>query len=837
MKAVNTLRRYARRARRAVGSEVVAAARRRPLQRAVVLYESFAGNGVLCNPEAIFRHLLDDPHYAHLQHVWAIADAAAIERFQDEFRDHPRVSFVSRGAPAYWRVLSTAGYLVNNATFPPEFAKREGQLYLNTWHGTPLKLMGYDMPRGAVESANTMRNLLSADYLLAANPFMAETMYENAYRLRNVYPGRIVTEGYPRIDRQRLDPAQVAAVRAELSTRTPLGERRIVLYAPTWRGSSFQRPEDDLDELGRNAAELQAALGDDAIVLLKTHQAVHALAADRPALAGILAPNTIPTNVMLGAADALVTDYSSIFFDFLATGRPIAFLTPDAEEYAQGRGTYVSVERLPGPVGDDAREVGRRLRELMDGSSPHEDYAAWAERFVPFDDGAATARVVDAVFGGNADRYRVRHTESDGRRRILFYLGGMRSNGITTSALNLLDSIDHERYDVTALMPLFRARSPRVNQGRIHPAVRQVFRMGGMNGSKLTQLRRRIDGLRVEPLAPHERGWHESLWSNEWGRVLGSARFDWVVDFSGYSPFWANLLLHSPAAHRAIWLHNDMWADRRRTVAGKQPMFRSLGLVFSAYRQFDRLVSVSPTLSEVNRANLAAYAPADRFVTVRNLPGSPADHSDELTLDDVLRADEEEPVWLTGLRRRDRAERWFVSVGRLSTEKNHARLIRAFAQVHAHAPETRLLIVGGGPLRAALQQQIDDAGLGDIVFLAGERRTPQPIMRAADCFVLSSRYEGQPMVLLEAAMCGLPIVSTAFASVADALPGESIHVVEQDDDALRDGMLAYLRGEVPPSRLHMAEYADEVRAELDELFDDVPVAAQPAPSPSVTVAH
>mgnify|MGYP003607941461 CR=1 FL=1 len=104
--------------------------------------------------------------------------------------------------------------------------------------------------------------------------------------------------------------------------------------------------------------------------------------------------------------------------------------------------------------------------------------------------------------------------------------------------------------------------------------------------------------------------------------------------------------------------------------------------------------------------------------------------------------------------------------------------------MHAAHPEAPLLIVDGWPLHTALQQQITDAGADDVAFLAGARRNPYALLAASDCFVLSSLYEGQPMVLIEAAICELPIVSTSFGSVYDALPEGSIRIVKQDDDAL-----------------------------------------------------
>ena len=120
-----------------------------------------------------------------------------------EFADNPRVRFVDDRSPAPTsRRWPPSKYLVNNATFPQQLAKRPEQVYVNTWHGVPLKHMGFDMPSGGSLSRNVMRNFLSADYLVSANAFMTETMYRDAYRLQGIFRGAVIEEGQPRTDRQ-----------------------------------------------------------------------------------------------------------------------------------------------------------------------------------------------------------------------------------------------------------------------------------------------------------------------------------------------------------------------------------------------------------------------------------------------------------------------------------------------------------------------------------------------------------------------------------------------------------------------------------------------------------
>ena len=196
------LRTRARAARESVTAARYARWRERRWCRGTVLYESFSGNGMLDNPEAIFRHLLTQPDMSDLQHIWVLDDPAKHPEVLKEFADHPQVSFVKILSDGYFKALATSQYLVNNATFPQELAKRPEQTYLNTWHGIPLKHMGFDLPGGGARSRNVTRNFLQTDFAIGACGFMTETMYRRAYRLQGIFRGAVIEEGHPRTDRQ-----------------------------------------------------------------------------------------------------------------------------------------------------------------------------------------------------------------------------------------------------------------------------------------------------------------------------------------------------------------------------------------------------------------------------------------------------------------------------------------------------------------------------------------------------------------------------------------------------------------------------------------------------------
>ncbi|MEO6999494.1 MAG: CDP-glycerol glycerophosphotransferase family protein, partial [Terracoccus sp.] len=496
-----------------------------PIDPEVVLYESFAGNGMLCNPEAIFRELYADPQMQRLTHVWVLNDVRAHRDTVRAFKGDGRVRFVQRSSPAYYRAVATAGVLINNATFPADVAKRPGQIYLNTWHGTPLKAMGYDESQGAYGAANTVRNFLMADYLLSTSQYMSEVMYEGAYRMGNIAVGELVETGYPRTDHQFVSAEEQRSVRRHLRSQgVMIGlDETMVLYAPTWKGTSFHQPVDDADELAARVVTLEALLPAGHRVLVKTHQQVFDLAAGNPHLAGRLVPNSNATNDVLATTDVLVTDYSSIFFDFLSTGRPILFHTPDREDYDEYRGRYLTDDELPGPSSASVEELAAQVAAIGTGGGADpvvthgERYARARDRFAPNDDGGASRRVIDLVFHGLRPGSGVRPTANDGRQTLLVYLGGMMSNGITSSALNLISSIDHSRYDVSVLVSYSQRGQRRRNLAANDPCARQIFRIGGWVPSKRDWVRKRrlLEG-RLAELSVDERGRLDESLRNEW---------------------------------------------------------------------------------------------------------------------------------------------------------------------------------------------------------------------------------------------------------------------------------------------------------------------------------
>lgn len=356
--------------------------------RPAVLFESFGGRGISDSPKALDAVLA--------------ATRPDLERFWT-VRDHT-VAVPAGATPvlmysqAWYRALATSQLLVNNNNFPPAFRKQEGQTYVQTWHGTPLKRVGNDVP--AANLSLSYRKLMQReaeeywDVLLAQGPWAGETL-ASAFG----YTGQVLDQGYPRNDALLAPTAEDRreAVRRHFGISQ---DQLVVLYAPTWRDNSKAANGRYLQPEHLRQQDLFRAFGFGAVMLLRGH-VNNAGSGDAKRGKNMIDVSSHPDiNDLFLAADVLVTDYSSAQFDFVNTGKPVIYLAPDLDEYRDTvRGFYFDLETVaPGPVVRTSEEVVDLLADLGAMSSLYlERYKSFKERFAGADDGAAAMRVIDAL--------------------------------------------------------------------------------------------------------------------------------------------------------------------------------------------------------------------------------------------------------------------------------------------------------------------------------------------------------------------------------------------------------------------------------------------------------
>ena len=363
--------------------------RRLPLDENLAVYAAYWHRGYACNPAAIYEKAKELA--PGIRGVWAVEtgeQAAALPA---------GVPYVIVNTPAYLKAMATAKYFVNNVNFPHTMVKRPGTVHVQTQHGTPLKRMGLDLrDHPAAAAGMDFERLLEAvarwDFLVSPNPHTSE-------HFARAYPGRyeMLDTGYPRNDRLAgATPAEVAAVRERLG----LPEGRVaVLYAPTHREG-----RDPADEPLLDVPELARRLGPGHTLLVRAHYfhpgVLSHLTAD-PGSAAIVDVSAHPAvEDLYLAADALVTDYSSMMFDYAVLDRPIVVFAPDWEEYRRERGVYFDL--FAEPPGAVTVDLAGLAEALLAGDPEPAARARFRERFCPWDDGGAAERVVRRVFPVNA---------------------------------------------------------------------------------------------------------------------------------------------------------------------------------------------------------------------------------------------------------------------------------------------------------------------------------------------------------------------------------------------------------------------------------------------------
>ncbi|MFE9660057.1 CDP-glycerol glycerophosphotransferase family protein [Streptomyces sp. NPDC005955] len=366
----------------------------RPVEQDLAVFSAYWDRGVACNPAAVAAKLAELA--PDVRQVWVVA-AAQVPLLP------PGTRHVVPGTPRYWEVMARARYLVNNVNFPGAVVKRPDALHLQTHHGTPLKRMGLDQQDypAAAQGLN-FRALLDRvdkwDFSVSANAHSTET-WERAY------PSRYVSldHGYPRNDAlHRATPARIRAVRERLGV--PRG-RTVFLYAPTHRDyEAAWTPRLDL-------AELAAHLGEDTVILVRGHYFYGGAAAPGP-LAGLRRDGRVidvsgydPVEDLQLAADGLITDYSSLMFDYANLDRPVVVYADDWETYARTRGVYFDLPAgAPGQVARTQDELTEVIRSgAWQDAAAAKTRAAFRRRFCEFDDGRAAERVVRRVFLGTAE--------------------------------------------------------------------------------------------------------------------------------------------------------------------------------------------------------------------------------------------------------------------------------------------------------------------------------------------------------------------------------------------------------------------------------------------------
>lgn len=708
------------------------------------------------------------------------------------------VEVVVLSSKKYFKVLASAKYLINDTTFIPAFVKKDGQIYINTWHGTPLKTLGKKVKNDFHAIGNVQKNFIVSDYLLYPNEFTMQRMIDD-YMIQNLTKASAVLSGYPR-NAAFFDDE----LRNEIREEYGFGDKHIYMYMPTWRGAVGKVDNSANIYLQYYLLEIEKRLKDDEIMYVNLHPL-----ANKNVSFGMFKkikpfPNKYETYEFLNAGDCLITDYSSVMFDYAVTGRKVINFTYDEEEYLKDRGLYIGLDELPFPKISDVDSLINELR-----LPKSYDDTEFLEKFCKYDSINAVSNLCDELILNEKKGLDIQKIIGNGKDNVLIYAGNLAKNGITAALKNLLSNIDTTKrnYYVAFLTKVIAPHKEVLLE--LPENVNYISMMGMMNANikekyliksftnKEKHTTRYLDGMK-------------RAYKREIRRCFGDAEFSNVIQFTGYE-YKKVVMFSFFDCNTVVYVHSDMKNEISTRHNARESVLKY------AYKNYDRVALVTNDLiditSEFTENNSSNFVVANNIINYKEILKK---SKQDITFDTntILNVS---PERLYEILESDAKK--FITIGRFSPEKGHERLLASFNEVWKENNNIYLIIIGGhGNNYYKLCALTDELECGENIILIRSMTNPYTILRRCDYFVLSSFYEGFGLVLAEADICGLPVISTDISGPRGFMNKYGGTLVENNENGLYNGMKKLLAGEIGLMNVDYEKYNNNAINQFESLL-------------------
>ena len=688
--------------------------------------------------------------------------------------------------------MEHAKYIIIDHTLRKAYTKRDGQIIVQIPNGTPLKLIGKDFKKEEHKIASLQHTMMNSDYLIFPSDY-AKSKFLNSYMIEKIYPGKILMEGLPR-NSIFFDGVKREKTKAELK----LKNHQIFAYMPTYREKNSTEPETKLMEI---LSRLDKELKENQILFLKLHPKdgrkvkFSKLKHIKPF------PKSLDSYEVLNVADCLITDYSGVMFDYLNTKRKIILFNYDEEEYAEFRGTYIPLNELPFPKVNDVEDLVGELN-----SSKEYDDSEVIEEFCTYDKPNAAECLCKHIF--TDEKVSKEETIENTKKNVLIFTGVIWKNGVTSSLLSLLDNINREENNYFITYYQWDKQFKKNHE--------EIFKKFHKEIEFFPLIRE------IQPKHAEKEAWDKFLkgesknidtvkkmFKREFKKYYGKDVFQEVINFDGYGAK-NQLLYNSTNARTSIWVHSNM--IREIQTRGNQ----NCNSLKEAYSNYDNVVVVSPELVEPTSK---IGGKRDNIKVVHNLCNyedikEKGEKEIEINKNSIVTTSN--PWGIDGVLKSKGKK--FITVGRFSPEKGHERLLNAFDAFCDDYPDTQLIIIGGhGPLYNKTMNWKNKLKHWKNVTIIQSIDNPLSILKRCDLFILSSFYEGWPMVTMEADALNVPIIQTDIKG-AQLLRDYNGHIVENSEEGILKGMHDFMDGKVSAMNIDFEEYNKKAVEEFYSIF-------------------
>lgn len=366
-----------------------------PTRKKTIVFESFLGRQISDNPKAIYLYV--KKNYPDYKLYWSIDRGIAGKYANENLNILPRLGI------KWFLIMARAEYWITNSRLPLWLPKPRGTTYVQTWHGTPLKKLALDMDEVHMPGTDTLKykqNFVKEaskwDYLISPNSYSTK-IFRRAFHFQK----EIIESGYPRNDVLINNNNSETITQIKQKAKLPL-DKKIILYAPTWRDDQYYDKGKYKFVINMDLKRMKEGLSDNYILLFRLHYLVSE-SLDLSDYKGFVfnMSNYDDINELYLISDMLITDYSSVFFDYAILKRPIFFYVYDIETYRDKlRGFYFNFEEsAPGPLLKNTEQLVKGIREIENNHQLDEDFQQFYERFCSLETGNASEKVVNVILG------------------------------------------------------------------------------------------------------------------------------------------------------------------------------------------------------------------------------------------------------------------------------------------------------------------------------------------------------------------------------------------------------------------------------------------------------
>lgn len=709
------------------------------------------------------------------------------------------VKYLSR---EYYKLLASSKYLMTDTSFPSCFIKRDKQVILNTWHGTPLKCLGKKSKSDYHSIGNVQKNFIVSDYLLYPNEYTKKHLIDD-YMLENICDAKVILTGYPR-NTAFLDEKSRNIIRRELK----LDDKEILVYMPTWRECKTREEiEENAEIITTQLIQLESELKENQVLFINLHPL------DRKSINFELFdkikqfPEEYETYQLLNIADCLITDYSSVFFDFAITKRKIILFTYDEEKYLSTRGLYFDFNELPFTKVHTVKELVNAINE-----EKKYDEGNFIQKYCSYDNIDTTKKICETVILNKTNDLKIENIKNNQKENILLYVGNLAKNGITSSIKNLLSNIDTDEKNYYLTFSTNKIGNNKEQLLTFPEGVKYIATTGKTNMSipqKIKFILFKNDLISINRF----KNTVNEVYQYEIKRLYGNIKFDSVIQFCGYE--YKKILFYSVFdCNTAIYVHSDMENEiKTRQIQHN----RTLQYAYNAYK---KVVVVNEDLiestSNISKRKDNIYV-ANNIINYKNVIES--SKVSEVSFDE----DTQSNITLEKLNEilEDNTKKKFITIGRFSPEKGHDRLIKAFNKLYNENPNIYLIIIGGaGKKYDETLELINNIEAKENIIAIRSVSNPYVILKKCDYFVLSSYYEGFGIVIAEADILAKPVISTDVIGPRGFIKENNGTLVENNEQGLYNGMKKMLENKIKCMKVNYKKYNENAIKEFYKIINE-----------------